>query len=273
MAFDRFGRTLGCRLLARGAGTGLGYLLAPVSIVRYFELPFAQACLPTHPGRCLDVSSPRLFSLYVAARHPEATISVINPDEHDIAETEKIVSRLRQKNVHPSRAGIESLSGLRDLYDCIWSISVIEHIAGENADTEAVKLMYDALAPGGRLILTVPIDRQSRTEYGETDYYGTQGEPSEDGYFFSRVYDRHSVVERLIAPVADSPASLRWFGERAAGRYAAYERRWMANGVAETIDDPREITDHYREFGAWEDMPGMGVCGIAIDKSLRHFPE
>jgi SAM-dependent methyltransferase len=266
MEFDRFGRRLGRSLLARGSRNGLSYLLAPVSIVRYFEFPFVLACLPTRLDRCLDVSSPRLFSLYVAANHADASISVINPDESDIFETRAIVSRLGQDNLHPSCQRVEDLRGQRNGYDCIWSISVIEHIAGEDGDTDAVKLLYEALAPGGRLILTVPVDRQFRTEFRDLNYYGTQGEASRHGYFFARAYDKESLLARIVAPVAESEACLRWFGERSPGRYASYERRWMANGLTEAIEDPREIATHYREYHTWEEMPGMGVCGLAIDK-------
>ena len=60
---------------------------------------------------------------------------------------------------------------------------------------------------------------------------------------------------------------LRWFGEKMPGHYADYERRWIERGLACTIDDPREIVDHYQEFGSWSKMPGMGVCGLMIEKT------
>jgi len=51
-----------------------------------------------------------------------------------------------------------------------------------------------------------------------------------------------------------------------AGR-SANEKRWMRDGLAGTVEDAREIVDHYREFRNWEEMPGMGVCGLMIEKT------
>src|SRR5262245_9393344 len=62
LEFNCFGRRLGWQLLRRGERAALEYLLTPVSIIRYFEFPFVWNCLPEHPRRCLDLSSPRLFS-------------------------------------------------------------------------------------------------------------------------------------------------------------------------------------------------------------------
>lgn len=267
MEFDRFGRGVGRKLLFRDIRRGLPHLIAPVSSVRYFEFPFASACLRPVVRRCLDVSSPRLFSLYVAAHDPEARITVANPDETDLEDTRAIASMLGLDNIRSHHGGVEGFADATGCYDCIWSLSVIEHIMGETADTDAVKLLYDALAPGGRLIFTVPVDRSFRVEYRDTDPYGLQGGTEEEMAFFSRVYDGPSVEERLIAPITASPAVVRWFGERSAGHYAMYERRWKAGGIAVAVDDAREIADHYREYKNWEEMPGMGVCGVAIDKA------
>jgi len=67
LEFAHFGRQIGWKLLYSGqVNMGLTYILAPLITVRYFEFPFALACLPNKLGDCLDVGSPRLFSLYVA---------------------------------------------------------------------------------------------------------------------------------------------------------------------------------------------------------------
>lgn len=269
LEFARFGRRVGWRLLAKRSLAGAGYLLTPVNIVRYFEFPFAYSCLPSSPGRCLDVSSPRLFSLYVASKKPSAFVRMINPDPGDIRRTASIVSKLALKNVRTENFGVDALSGNCDAYDCIWAISVAEHISGGHDDTDAVKLMYGSLRRGGRLILTVPVDRSFRDEHRDGSYYGTRPESSDGRYFFQRLYDRAAVWERLVAPVSEEPKVLRWFGETCAGRFAEYERRWMREGHRCTVEDPREIAGHYQEFASWEDMPGMGVCGLMIEKTRQ----
>jgi hypothetical protein len=125
--------------------------------------------------------------------------------------------------------------------------------------------MYGALAPGGRLVVTVPVDREARDEHRADDPYhltGGAGAPA----FFQRVYDGAAIRERLVAAVGREPVTVRWFGETAPGRYRDYERRWLAEGLSCAVDDAREILDHYREYRSWEEMPGMGVCGLAFER-------
>jgi len=267
MEFDRFGRKLGLRLLMKGFRAGFSYLLNPVSITRYFEFSFALSCLPEHPTQCLDVSSPRLFSLYVADKNPRAHILMINPDCQDISQALAITARLKITTLHGECCSVEILSSRYETYDCIWSISVIEHISGKHDDLHAVKLMYDALSNGGRLILTIPVDRRLWNEYRDRAYYGMQAEQSPTGkYFFQRFYDKTAIWERIVAPIGQEPSVIRWFGEALPGRYMAYVQRWMHEGYACTVEDPREIADYYREFSTWEEMPGTGVCGLMIEK-------
>ncbi len=67
----------------------------------------------------------------------------------------------------------------------------MEHIPGAG-DTEAVAAMFKALEPGGRLIITVPVDRVARDEFREHDAYSLGTDIGPDGkYFFQRYYDPH----------------------------------------------------------------------------------
>lgn len=266
--FADFGRAIGTQLLLRGRRIGLELLLRPVELVRYFEFPFTLGCCPHAPRRCLDVSSPRLFSLYAARRWPNAAIRVINPDRRDLATTAAIARAVALENLTFADCGVEALAEGPDRYDCIWSISVVEHIAGPYEDREAVGWMYDALADGGRLILTVPVDRRSWVEYQDADYYGTQA-PGRGPYFFQRWYDRASIWERIVARIGHDPNLVAWFGERVPGHYAAYARRWVERGFFATVEDPRDITDHYRSYPSWEAMPGQGVCGLLFERRRR----
>jgi hypothetical protein len=126
--------------------------------------------------------------------------------------------------------------------------------------------MYDSLSDGGRLIITVPVDRAFWTEYRDHDYYGTQDQKIKGKFFFQNIYDKNAIWERLVAPIGREPEGVRWFGETLPGRFAEYQQRWMRDGYNCTVNDPREITDYYREFSSWEEMPGIGVCGLMFKK-------
>lgn len=265
--FVRFGRRLGWRLAASGQlALGAQYILTPVISVRLFEFPFAMSALPSGMRNCLDVSSPRLFSLYVGRKQPGARIEMWNPDSPDIRETKYIISRLNLSNVRAEERPIDSLD-VAEAFDCIWSISVIEHIEGVYDDRYAVRRMYEALRVGGRLILTFPVDREAYNQETETKLYGTQPASKDSGrYFFQRFYDLNSIEQRILSPLGVRPAVIRWFGEARRGIYSAYQERLSKQGTDARIEDPRMIAKDFRYFDSFDAMPGMGVCGLVIDK-------
>jgi SAM-dependent methyltransferase len=266
LEFADFGRRLGWRMIGRSPRLGARYLLTPVDILRHFEFEFAGGCLPSAPGACLDVSSPRLFSLYVAAKRPSTHITVLNPSREDLEETRAAVRQLALANIDTQLNEAAALRSHQGEYDAVWSLSVVEHIAGAYEDRQVVRWMFDALKPGGLLILTVPVDRRYWIEYREVDHYGTQT-PTEDGkYFFQRFYDERALCGRLIESIGHAPVLTRWFGEKTPGRFHAYIARWMREGIAATVESPREIADHYQLFDSWQAMPGVGVAGLLFEK-------
>lgn len=265
------GRRLGIRALRAGRrAAGRDLVLTPVNIVRYWEFPFVGRHAPPGATRCLDVGSPRLFAIDFARRHPGARVRVINPDRTDVAQTRALARVAGLANVEVEPIAVADLVGDPLRYDAIWSISVLEHIP-DAGDRDAVAVLYGALAPGGRLLLTVPADRRAWDEYRQSDTYRLGLPRRPEGYFFQRWYDEAAVRDRLLGPIADPAATihLEWFGERQAGRFAAYEQAWMRDGHARTVTDPLEIARGYRTYASWADMPGQGVCGIAITKPGR----
>lgn len=268
LEFDRFGRNLGRRLILKGSKLGLQYWVNPVSSFRYFEFEFTASCLPRSMASCFDVGSPRLFSLYLAERFPDTAIQILNPDRHDLEETQAIARILHINNIETRRDGVDYLASVGvGLYDAVWSISVIEHIAGRYDDRTAMRLMYDALRPGGRLIVTVPVDRTYREDFRSRAQYQIDVPKGEEGFFFQRVYDEDALERRLLSPLEAAPDVVRWYGEHEPGRFAAYEQRWLEEGIDCSVHDPWEIATGYREFQSWSEMPGFGVCGIAITKT------
>lgn len=115
-------------------------------------------------------------------------------------------------------------------------------------------------------MLTVPVDRSFRVETRDRDPYGTQRPMPAGGWFFQRLYDRAALRDRIISAVGREPVTIRWFGERDPGSYQAFERRWIAEGLAFAVRAPLEMRDRFREYAAWEAMPGMGVCGLLFVK-------
>jgi len=247
-------------MLARGQRGAGDLLVTPVSSMRYWEFPFAWRAIPAGAARCLDVGSPRLLSLR-AAEELGVTVRMLNPDRHDAAETQRM-ARLRGLPITVVPERVDEL--VDGDFDCAWSISVVEHIAGDEGDSDAVSRMFAALRPGGRLIVTVPVDRTFRLEYRDHDAYGLAN--GNGPFFFQRLYDELALERRLIARVGVAPSVVGWFGERVAGTWDAYEADWIARGAAVTATDPERMAAGYCEFASWADMPGVGVCGLVFDK-------
>ncbi len=264
--FAKFGRSVGWRMLMRNARPSVSYLLSPVSITRYFEFEFTYQYIPSSFSDCLDVSSPSLFSFFVAHRFPNSRILMINPDSGDIAISRAVSEILGYTNIDLQTRTVEESAKKGTLFDCIWSISVVEHISGAYSDSDAMRDMYSALLPGGRLIVTIPVDRKLLDEFREDKPYDVSIRQSSGGYFFQRYYDTRAIRSRLLDPIGAEPAVMRWFGETTPGRFSSYEQRWRNTGYRCTVDDPKEIVDHYREYPSWEAMPGAGVCGLMIVK-------
>lgn len=267
MEFAAFGRSLGLKALVLGDRSGLELLLTPVSIVRYWEFPFVLRHLPRAVNQCLDISSPRLFSFYVASRRKPSSVLMLNPDRRDAGASRRLAHRLGFRNIEVEPLPVSAIRGSDRRYDAIWSISVIEHIP-EDGDIEAMQLMYAALAPGGALIVTVPVDRRTWDEYRPEDVYGLGIAPNSEGRFFQRWYDESTIGRRLLGPLGPVEVQVEWFGERVAGRFAEYENDWLRRGRERTVDDPREIADWYASYGKWGEMPGQGVCGIVVRRPL-----
>lgn len=270
--YYHLGRRIGWRLLAARVSMGPQLLACPVSSTRYFEFDFARRALAQDgfaPRRCLDVSSPFLFSFDVARRRPGIQVRMLNPDPRDWRLTRQMAAILKWPGIAPVGVGVEALDDEPPAtWDAVWSLSVIEHVAGAAGDDrDAVRRMWQAVRPGGRLILTVPTDRRSWDEFRESDEYGTQAAAGASRRcFFQRFYDEQAIAERIVRTIGIAPARQEWFGEKANGHFHAYVARWRRAGMAATRDDPLDVAANYQIYPSFAAMPGAGVCGLLFLK-------
>lgn len=96
-------------------------------------------------------------------------------------------------------------------FDLITCISVIEHFEG-SSDSAAMKAAARLLRPGGKLILTTPVNEPFFAEfYLQKPVYGVdfRGSP----VFYQRHYDLASVTERIIKPAGLMEIQRVYFGE------------------------------------------------------------
>ncbi len=271
--FFRFGQQLGWKAWRAHGKAGI-LLVNPVSITRFFEFDFAKRMIEQHPNsrtKALDLSSPFLMSLYAVDQHLVEQLTQLNPDEQDLAHSESLAKLLGLGKGFRVQAGTESdlFPEQEASFDLIWSLSVIEHILTESGDErDSLKRLWSLLAPGGRLILTVPVDQTFWNEYRQKNTYRNQTKQAE-GYFFQRFYDEAAINERIIQTLGQAPEVIEWFGEIEEGRFHRYIQSWMEQGVSVTFNDPMEISQQYRSFPSFDAMPGAGVCGLCFHKPLE----
>lgn len=238
-------------------------LFHPMDSVRYFEFEWAGQAVAEVAGRArsyLDVSSPRLFPLLLLLDHPALAGALANPDRGDLERTRRTAAGLRVANAsfHPSRA--DEIDGA---FDLVTSLSVLEHIPDDRAAIEAI---WRRVAPGGRLVVTMPCAREAYEEHVDFDPYGL-GVPESGGFHFGqRFYDEALLADRFAA--CGAPVATAVLGERRPGSF--YEDRLRkVSGGWNPAREPLMMATEWRRYARVADLPGLGVVALAFDRPAK----
>lgn len=250
------------RCMKRGS---YNLMFLPMDSTRYFEFDEGWKRLGRLPfRRYLDVSSPRLLPFMLLRANRQATAEFINPDPNDIRDTEKffnefgIAGRCRFNGCTIAQADFEPAS-----FDLVTCISVLEHIP---SDREAVEQMWSLLAPGGRLVLTVPCMKLPLEQYISHNQYGVLGADSEGYTFWQRFYDGE-LLEKNVFSVTGRPEHAVFFGEKSYGLFfwnATMKRLFGARYPF--WREPWMMATEYRYFQTIGEMPGEGVAYLEFVK-------
>lgn len=268
--FDFYSRKHSIDFLLKGDWSRfLNWICSPVSIVRYFEFPFALNSIDCHKIKNgLDISSPRLFFMYLLSKNKHIKFEILNPDVHDLKETEICLDTLGLLNqVNLVTCDATQLPYADNYFDIVTSISVIEHIP-DDGDSLAIKEMWRVLKPGGKIIITVPCMIEHFDEWRALDVYGLGHLKEDNKYFFQRFYDSKTIKTRLFDAIGIHPKQIQVYGEKQAGTFSSYEQRWIKFGLKETIQDPLHIVRDYKEFPSISSLVGMGICALVFEKEV-----
>lgn len=244
------------------------FVLTPMDSVRYFELAFALRACKRHARarRYVDVSSPRILPVLLLRERPSLTADLINPDDADLDATRRLVAACGltgRARLHAQP--IEDADLPPSEYDLATCVSVLEHIPEPRA---AIEEIWQALAPDGVLVLSVPCARDGYDEYLDFDEYGLLASDPEGWVFGQRFYD-HDALERDIFAVLGAPARIAVFGERHPGTFVAARAARM-EGRYDAIREPYVVATSYRRFDSIDELPGIGVVAMEFRRAGDH---
>jgi SAM-dependent methyltransferase len=159
---------------------------------RSVEYPLVSRLLDARPGeRLLDVGAGRMAEFAALMADRGLHVTAVDARE-DVGAEAPPVAGLRVL-----RADARELDFADGEFQRVSAISTIEHI--EEGDDAAMAELARVLAPGGRLVVTVPYNPLKRAEiFARDDVYGRRG----SRVFFEHVYDEDALQARIIGPAA-----------------------------------------------------------------------
>jgi SAM-dependent methyltransferase len=264
MAFRAACARLAIRLLRGGsrsaAREAFRLLIGPLESTRHFEMEFVwEALTRRRVGRYLDLSSPRVLPLSVVAHRSDLEAELVNPDRRDLGETRVLAEELGiagRCRFHHAR--VDELAFPPGSFDAVTSVSVIEHIP---QDTEALRLVWQWVRPGGVLLLTLPCAARALEERVDRDPFSVLP-PDEDGsFFFQWVYDDKWLEERVFAVTGSPRRSCLWGEIEPGALKRRLHRRW-GDPQYPIWREPLEMRREFRRFEHLRDLPGEGVIGL-----------
>ncbi len=200
-------------------------VINPLSYPRYIEYQLAIGGLGALEGRrVLDIGSPKLPVLLLA-RKARCELYATDIRDYFIGPTAHFLERLglgslMGRQIHLQVQDARHLTYPDSFFDCIFSVSVLEHIPNEG-DSAAMREIARVLRPGGVVTLTVPFAARGYSEeYVNGDVYErrSNGAPT----FYQRRYDLAALHRRLIEPSGLRLGGMTFFGEPR----IQFERYW-----------------------------------------------
>ena len=242
-------------------------IVFPLDSVRHFEMEFFwDRMRALRPARVLDVSSPRLLTLLNLSADAHAHADLINPDIKDLERTRRMADGLGvNERCRFFDVLIDALPPDASDYPMVTCMSVLEHIVD---DLSALRTMWGRVAPGGRLLLSVPCAAHLMEEFTNFDEYGLLEADEAGCVFWQRYYDPGR-LQALFA-VTGPPISSAIYAERVAGAYDADVFAKRTDRYYPFWREPFATARTYARRDNLATLSGMGVVALEFAKPASH---
>ena len=186
-------------------------LMASVGYWRYWPNAVVAKLTPAKNAAILDVSSPKVLSLYLASRGHTLTATDLD-DAKIFSRWQKLARYSGPGSYKAEYQDARHLAYPDNSFDIVYSISVIEHIP-DRGDAEALEEFGRVVRPGGHVIVEVPYRHQGRDYFFD---YDSKGARLENPQFYERHYDAKTLRERLMNPAGLKLTGVLYQGEQRA---------------------------------------------------------
>ncbi len=215
----RFGLSVGTKALFAAPRHALKRLALPVEYIRCAEFRYVLEHLDvTAHHSVLDIGSPKLLSLFLAARVGARVWATDLVDEffagYGAYAATVLGPRLERYQMETQDA--QALTYTDETFDRVFSVSVLEHIPGDG-DVLAMAEIARVLKPGGIICLTVPWSDRGYLEESRVPgpgAYWLKKSADKTPAFYQRAYDRDSLQKRLLSDRRLEVIDVRFWGER-----------------------------------------------------------
>lgn len=238
-------------------------IVFPLDSVRHFEMEFFWKRLRAlRPARVLDVSSPRALNLLNLRADARARVDLVNPDAKDLQRTRRMAQGLGvDDRCRFFDVLIDDLPADARDYPLVTCMSVLEHIVD---DVSALRTMWNRVAPGGRLLLSVPCAAQGLEEFTNVDEYGLLDTDEAGFVFWQRYYDEERLA--TLFAVTGQPVSNAIYAERVPGAYDADVFAKRTNRFYPVWREPYTTARTYAPRENLATLSGMGVVALEFAK-------
>ena len=266
-------------LMAGSFSIGMKQLALPIGYWRFPVFGATVHALGELPAgsRVLDIGSPKLLSLYFSLVKGYRTWAT---DLQDTA-----IERRYRKHYQDYRFARHALGAYhvefqdgRSLpyadasFDCVYSLSVIEHIPNDG-DSACCAEIGRVLRPGGRAVIEVPFAQTARDTHVARSVYGrgSNGTP----IFYQRHYDPTAIWERLIQPSGLTLRKAYLCGERLAFGDQWQEIPLLVRGPLLWAEAFMSRWNHVvaETGGSFETLPGRGSLNATLVLEKAGRPE
>lgn len=168
----------------------------PMNYCRIMELPLTLELLELQgkDQSILDISSPKLLALYLAANNYNIIASDL--DDYFVKDFE-IFERKFATKLQTSCFSATDMPYQNESFDRIFSISVFEHIP-DSGDIEAIKEVSRVLKPGGVFVMTLPAYKIYLEEWVNNANFYWRVKTRDDGsVFYQRRYTETDIRGRF----------------------------------------------------------------------------